>query len=328
MTESSKLRIAFIGCGGIAPSHANPLLADRRVRITHLVDPNPQKLARFKERLPALAGLPESVDYRPVLDAVDAVVISTPHTLHYPQVMAALDKGLHVLVEKPMTCTVAHARRVVRKVRSSRLKLQVAYQRKASPAFRYLHDQVASGAIGRLNYIAVLLAQEWLYGCKGSWRHDPKLSGGGQLNDSGSHLVNMLTWLPCQQPARVAAFSDNRGTKVDIDSAVSILYDKGALATLSVIASAHRWDERWFIVGSKATLTYDNGAVRRIDGLNAQPRDIVLPTKPADNITRNWIDAIFGKAKLLSPATCGLDVIRLTEAIWKSAAAGARPVRV
>ena len=113
------LRIAFIGCGGIAGRHANALLADKRAEITHLVDPSKKKMAAFKERFPALAGAPEYDDCRDVLDAVDAVVIQSPHTLHYGQIMASLDRGLHVLCEKPLACTVAHAKKIVEKVRQT-----------------------------------------------------------------------------------------------------------------------------------------------------------------------------------------------------------------
>ena len=327
MKKGRKLRVAFIGCGGISGVHAGPLSQDKRVEITKLADTSPKMLKRFKERFPALAGLPEYGDYRDVLDDVDAVTIQTPHTLHYPQIMAALDAGCHVLCEKPLVCKTAHARKVIAKVRQTGLKLQVAYQRRTDPAYNYIRDQIRSGGIGKLGFLSVVLCQEWKHLTKGSWRQDPALSGGGQVNDSGSHIVDMLLWMANQKPVCVTAFSDNRGTRVDIDTAISVQFDKGALASISVIGNARRWDERWFISGSEAMLLIDNG-FKRIDGYGSAPKDMVVPKKSFKPVSINWVDAIYGKARLMSPPSGVLNVVRLTEAIWKSAASGGKPVRI
>ena len=327
MGKNRKLRIALIGCGGMSGVHAAALLKDERVEITRLVDTSPRALKNFKSGHPMLAGLPEHSDYREALDEVDAVTIQTPHTVHYEQIMNALDHGLHVLCEKPLVCTVAHAKKVIEKVRRSRRKLQVAYQRRASDQFNYIRNEIASGSIGKLEFISVVLCQQWKCLTKGLWRQDPKLSGGGQLNDSGSHIMDMLLFLANQKPVTVAAFDDNRGTKVDIDTTASIRFDKGALASVSVIGDARNWDERWFISGSKGMLMVDNG-LKRIDESGGQAHEITQPGLNLPQISINWVDAICGKAKLLSPAKSVLGVVKLTEAIWKSAAAGGKPVRV
>ena len=95
----------------------------------------------------------------------------------------------------------------------------------------------------------------------------------------------------------------------------------------AIIATAHNWGEVWHIVGSKGTLLVD-GDLKKISEVNGKAEDVVLPKQESTHITTNWVDAIFGKAKLLSPAEAGVEVIRLTEAIWKSAAAGGKPVRI
>lgn len=328
MKKSKKLRVAFIGCGGISGRHAAVLSADRRVEITHLVDTSSKSLKGFKERFPSLADLPECSDYREVLGDVDAVSINSPHTTHYQQIMDSLGRGLHVLCEKPLACTGLRAKKIVVKVKQTRRKLQIAYQRKAFAGFRLVHDLIKSGEIGRLQYISVIQCQQWKHITMGTWRQDPKLSGGGQINDSGSHLVDMLLFFANQKPTCVTAFCDNRGTKVDIDTTANVLFDKGAIASISVIGDAHQWHETWYIVGSKATLRIDGEALSRIDGPSGEPRPIPPPKKGVADITTNWVDAIFGKAKLMSPAKDVLGVVKLTEAIWNSAAAGGKPVKI
>lgn len=323
-----RLRIAVIGCGGISSVHAGPLSLDKRVEITHLVDTSSKQIEGFKQRFPALARLPEHKDFRDVLGEVDAVTIQTPHTLHYPQIMAALDAGCHVLCEKPLVCSTAHAKKVLAKVKTSRLKLQVAYQRRVSPEFNYIRNQITSGGIGKLEYISVVLCQDWKHLVRDTWRQDPKLSGGGQVNDSGSHIIDMLQWVTGCKLVCVTAFSENRGLKVDIDTTINVRFSGGMLATLAIIGNARRWNERWCISGSEAMLIYDGTELKRVDEWGGPYKDVVLPLRTAKPLCINWVDAILKKAELLSPPASVLNVVQLTEAIWKSAASGGKPVHL
>src|SRR5205814_917634 len=89
--------------------------------IAALDDPNPAMLEAAKKQHPALADVPTFADYHDMLNSVplDAVEISTPHTLHREQILATLGKGLHVLCEKPLVCAVEHAHEVIAKLNES-----------------------------------------------------------------------------------------------------------------------------------------------------------------------------------------------------------------
>jgi predicted dehydrogenase len=328
MAKRKKLRLAYIGCGGIAGRHTRALLPDRRVEITHLVDPSSKSRNRFKERFPELADVPESRTYDGILDEVDAVVIMSPHTLHYPQIMEALDHRLHVLCEKPLACTVAHARKIVEKVRRVRRKVQIAYQRRTWPALRYIRDQITTRKLGRLEFVSVVLCQAWLKLQQGTWRQRPELSGGGELNDSGSHLMDSLLWFAGGLPEEVAAYLHNRGKQVDIDSTINARFKNGALASVAIVGSAMPFSERWIVSGSKGTLVFEGGRMKRMAEPHGDWEEVDLPARDDGLVAQNWLDAIEGKAKLLSPARSAIGVTRITEAICKSAARGGRPVRL
>ena len=87
-------------------------------------------------------GIPTFGDYTEMLDRVklDAVVISTPHTLHFEQIMTSLDSGLHVLSEKPMVCTVDHARQVIAKAADVEKIPMVSYQRHFGGNYRFIRS--------------------------------------------------------------------------------------------------------------------------------------------------------------------------------------------
>jgi predicted dehydrogenase len=81
---------------------------------------------------------------------LDGVVINTPHATHFPIAVACLEHGLHVLVEKPVACSVAEAWQLRDRVRESGRLLIVAYQRRYDSAYRYVRQTIAEGCLGRL----------------------------------------------------------------------------------------------------------------------------------------------------------------------------------
>ncbi|MCK4417013.1 MAG: Gfo/Idh/MocA family oxidoreductase, partial [Candidatus Latescibacteria bacterium] len=116
-----KIKVGFIGCGGNARGHIGRMLTMPEAEIVALADVSQDSLKKAWEDYPQLKELPSFSDYRQMLEGVklDAVEISTPHTLHFQQAMDSLRKGLHVLVEKPMVCTTEHAQQIVEEVEKS-----------------------------------------------------------------------------------------------------------------------------------------------------------------------------------------------------------------
>ena len=324
---SDKIRIGLIGCGGIMRGHARRLLGMPEVEIVALDDISDEMLGRFYEFIPEVKGLPVFYDYREMLEKVelDAVEIATPHTLHFQQTMDCLDAGKHVLLEKPMVCTVDHAHKLLAKVEEKDRVLVLSYQRHYQPAFRYMRDVIREGKLGEVTYVSALLCQDWKRSQVGKWRQDPALSGGGQLNDSGSHLVDIILWTTGLAVDEVCGYIDNLGTLVDINSALSMKFKNGAQATVSVVGDAPCWYEDFKIWGEQGVLFYRNGQLTHCgpDGKIFTPEELPEGGNPDQNLA----DAILGRDTVWAPPICGLRVIELTEASWKSAELG-RPVKV
>jgi len=328
---AGEIRIGLAGTGGIMKGHVRDLAEIPEVKVVALMDPDAGHRANYKREFPRLADVAEFDDYQAMLDGADltGVVIASPHTLHFEQIMAALDRGVHVLAEKPMVCRIDHAREIVRKVRQTRLVLVIGYQRHYGGAYRYIRRAIAAGEIGRVEMVAGFQAQGWKVGTTGSWRQKPELSGGGQLNDSGSHLVDIMLWMTGLQADTVSAQIDNCGTPVDINSAISVRFTSGAVGTVCVVGDSPGWWEDISIVG-------DVGALHMRDrlGLTQQlgMRDAEMVVKAdalgSASVSFDFIQAVLGKGKPVAPAECGLRVIELTEAAWKSAARGGKPVKV
>ncbi|MHC4251410.1 MAG: Gfo/Idh/MocA family protein [Planctomycetota bacterium] len=328
----SKLRVAFLGCGGIAGKHTKSLKGKDEIEIVGGSDVTEEQVNKFFER--TLEG------YEPgpgvFTDAAkmyagtkpDAVVICTPHTLHYDQGMQALDAGLHVLMEKPMVTNAGHARELKAKVDETGKVFVIGYNTPCSPNFKYLRDRIREGTFGKLELVNGYLSQNWKKGTAGKWRQDPALSGGGQAYDSGAHLMNSLCWSVESDVEEVFAFVDNHGTAVDINSVTSVRFASGVMANITVSGNSPG-------NGSYMVFVFDGGRIE-IDGwgggwikvFGADGKQIEEPKIEGEAMApaENFIDAILGRDEARTTPQNGIVQSDLMDAIYESAKTG-KPAR-
>lgn len=325
---AKKLRIGFIGAGGISHGHYLRLNATRKARVTALCDISPASLDRFYARCEGSRGLPVYEDYRDMIarEELDGVAVLTPHTLHFEHACHAMRKGLHVLMEKPMVCSIRHAKAIIGLARETKRVLSLSYQRHYDPMFRYMREKIAKGALGEVRFVQAIQSQEWLRATRGTWRQTMALSGGGQLNDSGSHLVDIIMWVTGMKVQEVFARSNFYDTEVDIDNTLAMKFENGALGSMSIIGNAPTWYEDHSIVGTKGAFYLRQGIGLIHQDAVGKPVTVKLP-KYTKNVDSNFVDCILGKDVPQAPPECGMRTIELTEAAWRSAKAG-KPIRV
>lgn len=324
-----KVRVGWIGCGGFARYRMGRMLECPEAEIVALADPDANQVAQTKGRYPQLENAAVFDDYKKMLAAggLDAVSIASPHTLHAEQILGALDAGCHVICEKPLVTSVAQAKEVLAARDRAGKKGMVSYQRHLQPEFRYMKEKIASGEFGAVQFVQALQGQEWKAATAGTWRQVPELSGGGQLNDSGSHLLDILLWVTDLAADTVSAIIDNRGTPVDINSTLSIRFVGGALGSVSIVGDAQHWYEDLTIWCEKGSFFMRNGKLSVSDakGNRFSVEGLNIGSSHPD---RNFLDGILDRDWIHSPFECGLRVIELTEAAWESGRQGGAPVRV
>src|SRR5919202_1359110 len=182
------VRVALIGCGGIARGHiaAYRAMGDQ-CRLAYCVDIDEEKARAFA----AEAGCRWATDYLPVLDEVDAVDICTPPHLHAPMAIAAASRGKHVLTEKVMATRLEDADEMIRVAEANRVKLMVAYVTRFDPAWRALHEAIQEGVAGRPYLVTGRTAHApALATWRASWETFPM----GCLLSHGCHYVDQMIW--------------------------------------------------------------------------------------------------------------------------------------
>jgi predicted dehydrogenase len=323
-----KVRVAMVGCGGFQRYRVSNLLKVKEAEIVALVDPSEDQIKMMREAHPSTQELPAFSDHKAMMESIrpDAIMIATPHTQHVDQIVDGLEAGCNVCCEKPLVTTVADAHKII-KLRDSVKKIgMVSYQRHFQAEYRTIRDRIKSGEAGEVQFIAALQGQSWLRGTKVTWRMILWVSGGVQINDSGSHLIDIILWSTGVSVESVSAYTDNFGTEVDINSAVSLKFKNGAQGTLSVVGNGFGWHEDVTIFCENMVFYVREGKLSTAD--RADNRYKAENLGGGSTPDKNFIDSIRGVAECESPFECGLEVIRLTEAAWASAAKSGAAVQV
>ena len=336
MGTSQKVRVAMIGCGGMARGHVRSILKQQdTTEVIVVSDPSDEAYAEMR-KLFTDANLtpPENVkdlgkllaDYQ---GRIDVAFIVTPHSFHYEQAKACLEAGLDVLLEKPMVVTAAEAESLI-KVRDETGKLLViAFNGSLSHQIRMASRMIADGEVGAIQNIVAYVWEDWSEHYAGHWKQIPEISGGGFMFDTGAHMLNTVSDLAGQDFVEVAAWLDNRGKAVDILGCVMGRLQSGALVTMNSCGNAiHSCasEIRLFCTGAiiRTGIWGEFLDIQREGEKQLQP--VTVP--PSLGAWEQFYAVRSGQMKNPSPPEIGLRMAKLWDAIRASAAQNGVPIHL
>lgn len=337
------LRIGIIGAGMFAGTSHVPALRSRPgVEITCACRTREAKLRHFCETYDIARGY---TDHREMLDKeagqLDGVVVASTHELHFTHAMDCLERGLPVLLEKPMTLTMREADALLARVRATGLPVVIGYHRHYWPCYLRAREMLARGDLGapRVLSAAYCKDQEWAIartatavrdwkeafyeeGDPPNFRGDPTRSGGGFLVDAGTHIAEMICWLLDDDPVRVHAMLDSRGHGTDLDGVINVAFRGGALAAIHLVGAAQAH------AGSGVTIYGTGGTLRAWNKVElyyaAQGELQRVPELPEmDHPASNFVDVLRGQAAIGCSVIDGRRAVALVEAAYASAQSGA-----
>ena len=252
--KDRKLRMGMIGGGGnamIGPIHLRAALMENDIELVcgcfsrnydtslaagrkwHVA---PERIYRdYREMMERESALPEG-------ERMDFVAIVTPNLVHYEQAALALDMGFDVVLDKPMTFSLAEALALEEKVEQTGRTLALTHTYSAYPAVKEMKSRIAAGELGRLRLVYVEYTQGWLSqrielegGNNAGWRTDPAQSGkGGCVGDIGTHAWHLSEYITGEQVtelcAELSAFVDGR--PIDDNVAAMLHYTGGVRGVL------------------------------------------------------------------------------------------------
>ncbi|MEU6411993.1 Gfo/Idh/MocA family oxidoreductase [Microbispora sp. NPDC046933] len=235
------MRFGVIGCGSYGSVHAELIASlGPRARLVAVADAVPERAAALAARL----GCAASPDAAALCDRpdVDAVTVSVPHGLHAETVVAALEAGKHVLVEKPLEIDLAAADRIIAAERRTGRVVGVMSQRRFEPAALAARARVSGGELGRLTggaaHTVAWRGQDYYDATP--WRGSAKVEGGGALITLGVHALDLLIWLlgrPVEAQAQSGCLAHER-IEVEDTLVGSVRFASGAIAGVTATTAA------------------------------------------------------------------------------------------
>jgi len=343
--------MGVIGCGGMAQSHMRYFQDVRGLKFTAASDthgPNLQKVVQTY-------GVKGFDDGTALLESglVDAVLIGTPHYFHPTYAAAALERGVHVMSEKPVAVTAKAAARV-NEVHAEHPDLMygVMYQYRAVPRWRTMKDLIASGRIGnilRVHWTATNWFRTQAYYDSGGWRATWKGEGGGVLLNQCPHNIDVMYWL-FGLPRRIRAFVGiGRYHRIEVEDDVTAVfeYENGATGVFITSTGEYPGSNAMEVVGDLGRIqlaptgpieciTLDQSSRRFSDQdpsrMGAGPQQTRTLIEPPEggihrNVMQGFIDAILHQdaSRIFAPGDEGLHSVEMINAMIMSGLTG-KPV--
>src|SRR5579863_5861177 len=336
----TKLRIALVGCGGVARRYRKTYAALPDVEVAVAMDIDEAE-ARCAAEETGAARVSTSFSEALAGD-VDAVVITTPNHLHRDQAVAALEAGKHVLLQKPMARTVAECDDILAAAKSSGKTLAIYMNLLDHPLFRDLRCMVRNGYLGKIALVSARLAHRgglsW-QGGEANWRSSAGKTGGGSFMQLAVHYEHLIRWLLGDRVVRVQAFAKNLACpqlQGDDLMLAHLELAGGAYADLQTSWCAQ--EEHFSIMGTRGSIHYrDNrwleftgeggpfeGQSIRLSGNGA--REVVDPLLPPEwddaanpfNQHASFCAAVRGGSTPEVPGEEGREGVRVTQACYES----------
>lgn len=267
------LRVAVIGCGDVSAVHFEAIAKLDGAELVGVCDTDPGRLAAAV----ASFGVIGFSEHRSLLEELqpDVVHITTPHDQHASVAADSLERGVNVILEKPLAHTAAEARRLVKASRSSSAKIAVCFQNRYNATAQAMHALLAGGELGEiLGATATVMWQRNAdYYRNRPWRGTWAGGGGGVMMNQAIHTVDLLQWL-VGEVVSVTGNASSRilGTAIEVEDTaefVTVHANGARSAFYATLANAVNAPVTLDVVTEKATLslrgdltvTYSDGRV-------------------------------------------------------------------
>jgi len=334
MATKQAVRIGVVGAGYWGPKLVHNVREMDEAELVAVCDLSEERLGTLKAQYPDLNTI---TDFRELLrdPSVDALVIATPIRTHYRIALQALNAGKHVLVEKPLTASVAESEALVEAAAAADRRLMVGHTFQYNPAVEKLRDLVQGGALGEVLYVDCARLNLGLFQ--------------GDINvvwDLAPHDIAILLHVLGSLPVGVSAYGADHVMKgIDDTAHLTLRFANGVDAHVRLSWLDPHKERRVSVVGSKKMAVFDDTAAQKLtvydrrvalrgtdlmnrplfdyhDGAVETPE--IAEVEPLRVQLRHFIHCIRSGDSPTSDGRVGMEVVRVLEAADASRAADGR----
>lgn len=315
------VRVGLVGTGAVGQLVHLPILLERPdVEVVAVADRDERKARAIADRF----GVDRVLDDAGLFadGEVEAVLICTPNHLHEDQAVAALDAGLHVLVERPLALSADGCRRVLAAAEASKRCVAVGMSHRFRPDVSALRAFVSGGELGTPYAARVAWMNRRVEVRRTTWRQQPDEAGGGAFMDLGVQALDLGCWLLGQpRIRRVSAVMTREDYEVEDAATVLMETEHGVALTVEVSWSYNASEDRHF---ARVLGTEGSGSLPPLEvfkQLGGRPMD-VTPRQPDPagagpymNAYRRQVDHFLRAVRGLGDAMPPSDQVHLMEVV-------------
>lgn len=304
-----KIRIALIGLEGHTGEILRPLPRLPDVEVVALADPDEKALAAAA-RNPRLKSARQYTDYRRLLDreTLDMAAVCGPNGGRAQRILAALERNLHVVAEKPLAIEMEELERIERAVERHRVRLSMLLPMRFSPPYLALKQIVDSGEIGQVAQIAA--QKSYKLGERAPWFRR-RQTYGGTIPWIGIHMVDLMRWTSGREMVEAVSYQSrfafpDLGEMENVTATLFRLDNDGAgvlrLDYLRPQTAPTHGDDRLRLAGSKGVAEYQAATGVTVMSESSKPR--VIEKLPAEqSLFIDFLESVYrGKPAALSLA--------------------------
>lgn len=229
----NRLRVAIIGCGNVSSVHFAAVVNNPAAELIAACDNKPERAKAKGEEY----GVPYFTDYNEVLDLKpDVIHICTPHNNHAEVTIAACERGINVLTEKPMAVSLHDADRMIKAAKDNGVTLGVIFQNRYNPSSIAVKEVVESGELGKIKGARMFVT--WYrpdeYYSKSDWKGTWDKEGGGVLIDQAIHTMDLMQWIVGDIERLEASMANRTHHIIDVEDVAEavIFFKNGAVGSL------------------------------------------------------------------------------------------------
>ena len=340
---------ALIGCGRIATNHMKAAI-NNKLEIKAVCDVLPEKMEALlgKHGLAEGASIARYTDYVKMLDEIrpTLVGIATESGPHAEIALACIDRGIHVIIEKPMAMSMADAEEIIRRSEAKGVKVAACHQNRFNTAIQELRHAVDGGRFGRLSHgsINVRWNRDHGYYDQAKWRGTWKNDGGCLMNQC-IHGIDLLRWMLGDEVVEVYGATRQRFHDYleaeDVGMAV-LQFANGAIGTIEGTVNVYpkNLEETLYVFGEKGTVKIGGTSTNNIDVWQFADADALDDGKQGlqeatnnvygnghTSLNADMIDAIQHDRRPYVDAVAGRNALEIVLAIYKSQQTG-QPVKL
>ncbi|MEI7025433.1 Gfo/Idh/MocA family protein [Paenibacillus sp. y28] len=342
----SKVRIGIVGLGGMGEGHAKYLTRGevRGAELTAVCDMRPERLEWAQRQYGPQVACFDNVEAMLTSGTVDGVLVATHHYVHPEVAIQALEKGLHVLVEKPAGVYTKQVRLMNEAADRSGKVFGIMYNQRTNPLYAKLKDLIAGGELGeirRTNWIITNWYRSQSYYDSAGWRATWAGEGGGVLINQDPHQLDLWQWTTGLMPKRIRAFcyfGKHRRIEVEDEVTAYVEYENGATGVFVTTTGEAPGTNRFEVAGDRGKIVIEDGKLtfwrlrvpepefnRTYTGGFGSPEcwkcEVPTPGTGGQHkeVTQNWVDAIAKGTPLLAPGQEGIHGLTLSNAMLLSA---------